>query len=132
MYNLFEGFKLFEADFLGTIKKQVKVPKKLWFGMPLTIAANKTIKIDGKTFKGPMVFYVTEFDDATVTMKLVRNPMDFSNEDDIDDEIDFDNTEDGEEHEVTILRTAFEKLLQPDNPQGADFASASQAALSPR
>ncbi len=128
------GFRLFveKTDFLSTIKKQVRVPKKVWFGMPLTIGANKTMKMDGRVFRGPMTFYVTEFDDATVTMKLVRNPMDFSNEDDIDDEVDLDNVDDGEEHQFTIPRTVFEKLLQPDNPSGADYASASQAAFSPR
>jgi len=136
MVNFFEGFRRFEEEvapgYLDTIKKQERVPKKLWFGMPLSIGANRTIKLDGRLFKGPMTFYVTEFDDSTVTMKLVRNPLDFTNAEDPDDEIDFDNTDDGGEQSFTIPRSAFEKLLEPDNFQGADFATASQTALAPR
>jgi len=148
MVNFFDGFRSFTEEggqsplpqpqqpqqqkapgYLDTIKKQMRVPKKLWYGMPLSIGANKTITLDGKLFKGPMTFSVTEFDDSTVTMKLVRNPMDFSNADDPDDEFDPDNTDDGEEQAFTIPRPAFEKLLEPD--QG-DFATASQTALAPR
>ena len=154
MVNFFRGFRLFaEAappgsqpplpqpqqpqqqkapGYLDTIKKQQRVPKKLWFGMPLMIGANKQIKMDGKVFRGPMAFHVTEFDDTTVTMKLVRNPMDFSNLEDLDDEIDLDNTNDGGEQLFTIPRSVFEKLLEPDNVPGADFATASQTALAPR
>lgn len=147
MVNFFEGFREFAQPplpepqqpqqqkapgYLNTVKKQVRVPKKLWFGMPLSIGANKTLRMDGKLFKGPMTFYVTEFDDSTVTMKLVRNPMDFSNEDDPDDEFDPDNTDTDGEQVFTIPRSQFEKLLEPDNIPGADFATASQTALAPR
>lgn len=158
MVNLFKGFRLFAEEgqpplpqpqqsqqqkapgfrsslgtnYANTIKKQIRVPKKLWFGMPLSIGANKTINLDGRLFKGPMTFFVTEFDDKTVTMKLVRNPMDFSFMDDPDDEIDPDNMDDGGEQQFTIPRSTFEKLLEPDNYPGADFATASQTALAPR
>jgi hypothetical protein len=136
MSNLFEGFRRFAEDkapgYLNTIKKQERVPKKLWYGMPLMIGANKRINLDGKVFTGPMTFYVTEFDNAVVTMKLVRNPMDFSNMDDPDDEIDLDNNFDDGEQKFTIPRAVFEKLLEPDNEPGADFAGASQTAMAPR
>lgn len=130
MVNLFAGFRNFNEEskapgYLNTLKKQEKIPKHLWLGMPFAVGANKHFKVDGQTFKGPMVFYVSEFDSVTVTLKLVRNPMDFDN-DDPDDEIDLD-TKNHAEQEFTILRSIFEKLLEPDNIQGADFAQASQA-----
>ena len=135
--NYFTGFRRFTEDeqapgYFATVKKQQRIPKKLWLGMPFSIGADKTIKLDGKLFKGPMTFYVTEFDDKTVTMKLVRNPMDFSNADDPDDEVDPENTNDGEEQNFTIPRSQFEELLEPNQFPGADFASASSTALQPR
>jgi len=117
---------------LDVMKKQMRVPKKIWKGLPFTVGANKRIKMDGKVFTGPMTFYVDEFDDATVTLKLVRNPLDFTNMDDEDDEIDMDNTDDGGEQRFVIPRTVFEKLLEPDNQPGADFSTPAQQIFAPR
>lgn len=138
MMNFFAGFKKsFKEDnsapgMLDVMKKQMRIPKKLWAGMPFTVGANKRIKMDGKVFTGPMTFYVDEFDDSTVTLKLVRNPLDFTNMDDVDDEIDLDNTNDGGEQKFVIPRSAFEQLLEPDNFQGADFAGPAQQVMAPR
>lgn len=138
MINFFAGFKkTFKEDnsapgMLDVMKKQMRIPKKLWAGLPFTVGANKRIKMDGKVFTGPMTFYVTEFDDSTVTLKLVRNPLDFTNMDDVDDEIDLDNNDDGGEQKFVIPRSAFEQLLEPDNFQGADFAGPAQQVMAPR
>ena len=117
------------GGYLDTIKKQMRVPKKLWMGLPLQIDAGRTITLDGKLFKGPLTLSVDEFDNATVTVKLIRNPMDFSNMDDQDDEYDPSNTDDGEEQTFVIPRLEFEKLLEPNN--SGDFATASQTAMAP-
>lgn len=148
MVNYFEGFRDFTElaplpqpqqpqqqkapGYLDTIKKQQRVPKKLWLGMPVPIGANHPVKLGGRLFKGPVTLYVTEFDDATVTVKLVKNPMDFSNADDPDDEIDFTNPDDDGDQTFVIPRSVFEKLLEPDNFPGVDYATPSQTIFTPR
>ena len=132
MSNLFGGFRLFAEEekkspdnFVATVKKQVEVPKKLWFGMPITLS---NVKLGNHMIRQPAAFYVTTFDSHTVTIRPVPySSLDKDgNGDDVDDEIDLDQADDlGKE--VTITRSKFMKLLEPPNYTGADFASGSGA-----
>jgi hypothetical protein len=131
MSNLLVGFKLFvekkaEApdSYVSTIKKQLKVPKKLWFGMPITLS---NVKLGGHLIRQPAAFYVTDFDSHTVTIK----PIPYAaldkdgNGDDIDDELDLDTADNLGKKSITMTRDTFLKLMEPPNYQGADFAGAS-------
>lgn len=111
---------------MNMLKKTQRVPKELWKGMPFNIPARRYIELEGRKFWGPMYFSVEEFDHATVTIKVINNPMDFPNADDIDDEIDLDNNNDGDQKTFTITRNVFDHLQNPENFQGADYATASQ------
>ncbi len=126
MPNLFGGFKVFCEEhtrpdsFVSQIKKQVHVPKKLWFGMPVVIS---NTKLGEHLIREPTAFYVVDFDSHTVTIKPVPYAY---NDEDMDDEIDLaDDHEEGEEY--TITRDNFFRLLEPPNYQGADFNGAGSA-----
>ncbi len=129
MINYFEGFSRFHEkeeqekpdQYVSTLKKQVDIPKKLWMGMPVILS---NIKIGKVSIRDPRVFYVTEFDDETVTIKNVKNPMS-QEEEDMDDEINLDK-DDWDQKQFTIPRKEFYKLLEPE-VQGGDLATASQA-----
>lgn len=120
MRNLFKGFKFFEEDepdkFVATVKKQLKVPKAIWLGMPVTIS---NTKIGNQLIREPAVFYVTDFDDASVTIANVPTPGNMDT-DDLDDEIDTDDSFLKGKHSFTISKDEFYKLLEPQMPPGAD------------
>ena len=130
MVNLFGSFRLFAEkenkspdSYVATIKKQVQVPKKLWFGMPITLS---NVRLGNHLIRQPTAFYVTDFDSHTVTIK----PVPFSaldkdgNGDDVDDELDLDTADHAADKLITITRDKFLKLLEPPNFQGSDFGSA--------
>lgn len=114
-------------NFISTIKKQLPLIKKmLWFGMPVVVSNVKLGKI---MIRDPRVFYVTDFDDGTVTIQSVENPGFEGEGGDIDDEIELDREDDPDENTFTIPRDAFYQLLEPPNFQGADFQKASMTAF---
>jgi len=124
MPNFFRGFKIFEAEhpdqFVSTVKKQLKVPKTVWLGMPVTIS---NTKIGGQLVREPAVFYVTDFDDASVTIANVPTPGNLDIDDDPDDEIDTDDTFLKGKHDFTLSRDEFYKLLEPQIPPGVDTST---------
>lgn len=124
MRNLFGEFKVFcEKDndrpdsYVSQIKKQTKVPKKIWLGMPVVIS---NTKLGDSMIREPTAFYVIEFDTHTVILKPV--PYAYGDEDQ-DDEIDLEK-DDGKGKTFTITINNFYKLVAPQNFQGADFNTA--------
>lgn len=116
--NLFANFKLYEGErpdmFASTIKKQFKVPKSLWFGMPILIS---NAKLGKYKIRQPKMFYVTDYDRNTVTLKPMPDYPGIDNDDDvIDDEIDKDR-KDNDAGEVIIAKKEFYKLLEPEGMQ---------------
>jgi NACalpha-BTF3-like transcription factor len=128
MVNHFEGFRRYHEkeekekpdQYVSTVKKQLGIGKKLWMGMPVVLS---NVKIGKSMIRDPRVFYVTDFDDATVTIKNVKNPMS-QEEEDMDDEINLDK-DDWDQKQFVLPRNDFYKLLEPE-AQG-DFATASQS-----
>ena len=117
MPNFLKGFRRFveEKDqFVSTIKKQLDVPKKVWLGMPISLS---NVKLGGHMITDPTIFYVTDFDDVSVTLTNVPKPGhehdDDYEEDDPDDEIDLDKDTIRGHIEVTIDRDDFYKLQEP-------------------
>jgi hypothetical protein len=120
MGNFFSNFKLFESKFPSTIKKQFEVPKSLWYGMPLMVSNAKLGKYD---IKQPKMFYVTDYDKKTVTLKPMPKYPGIDTDDDSkhmdddqDDEINRDKLDD-DAGEVIIARKSFYKLLEPEGMQ---------------
>lgn len=135
MINYFEGFHSFHEkagaapdkpekpakdQYVSTIKKQAHIPKKLWMGMPVILS---NVKIGKSMIREPRVFYVTDFDDGTVTIKNVKNSMS-QEEEDGDDEINMDK-DDWAQKKFIIPRDDFYKLLEPEAT--GDFQTASQS-----
>ena len=132
--NLFTGFRLFvelaepedgedKGSFLAHSKKTFGVAKKLWLGMPLLLSNTKLG--DYKVIE-PKMFYVKDYDDTSVTLTNVLNPMTEKEpgEDDPDDEIDMeDDTEGQGQVEITISREDFEDLQKPQTFPGMDTMS---------
>ena len=133
---MFRGFSLFveeEEDkdhapdaYLSTAKKQMGIPKKLWAGMPILVS---NTRIGKRMITDPTMFYVTDFDDTSVT--LVNSPKPGSLDDtsdgepaeDPDDEIDLDKGTVHGHIEITISRDDFAKLQEPQIPPGMDASS---------
>jgi hypothetical protein len=134
MPNYFKGFRQFHEEkeerpdkYISTIKKQLPlIKKKLWLGMPVMLS---NIRLGKILIRSPRPFYVTEFDDGTVTIRSVQNPGLDGDGNDSDDEIDLDDKDDPDENEFTIPRKAFYQLLEPPNFQGANYQQASQTAF---
>lgn len=108
-----QGFRQFvEHEFFNTIKKQLKVPKKLWYGMPFLVY---NAKIGNYHIVKPTMFFVTDFNRESVTISSMKDePFNIDNLEDFDDEIDMST--DNEPIEATISRADFEKLSMPDSP----------------
>lgn len=129
MPNLFKGFRLFEkADkpegpedepesMVDITKKQFGIDKKTWIGMPLMVSNTKLGK---HMIRQPTMFYVSEFDDDTVTLTNVLDPTDMGDEDDDeDDEIDLDRNDLHDTIEITISKSDFYELQKPQGMQPA-------------
>lgn len=114
------GFRRYvENSFVGTVKKQLGVPKNVWLGMPITVSHTK---IGNHMIIDPMTFFVTDFDSAEVTIKSVPKPGygeddDYGNdeEDDGDDEINMDKGS-IQNLSFTLSKKNFYKLLEPIVP----------------
>lgn len=129
--NLFRGFSEFvsqeedkgdddKGKFVSTVKKQLKVPKKLWLGMPILLS---NVKLGKHKVTTPTMFYVSDFDDDSVTLTNaleVGQPEDSTDEDDPDNEIDLDKNNIDGRVKITISREDFEGLQQPQTFQGMD------------
>lgn len=132
--NLLYGFREFVAKdndsdqekpdaYLSTVKKQFKIPKKLWLGMPILLS---NTKIGKHKITSPTMFYVKEFDDSSVTLTNVLDvgqPEDPNDESDMDDEIDLDKGDVHGRIEVTISREDFDNLSMPQTYAGLDATS---------
>lgn len=127
MVNLFKGFSeyAFKNDkseknkYVSTVKKQLYVPKKIWMGMPLLIS---NTKIGKQMITSPTMFYVTDFDNNSVTLTNVprsEEPFD-AEEDDPDGEIDLDKGMIKGRVVLTISKQDFESLQEPQTFQGMD------------
>lgn len=108
--------KFIESKFFGTLEKQLKIPKKLWEGMPLLV--NHAV-IGNIHIVKPTMFYVSEFNRDYVTIKSFKDePI---TPDEMDDEVDLST--DNDPIEATISRKDFEKLSEfdsvPQNPMGS-------------
>jgi hypothetical protein len=133
MVNLFRGFSEFafkgdddnqdKSKYVSTVKKQLSVPKQVWMGMPLLIS---NTKIGKQMITTPTMFYVTDFDDSSVTLTNVPKPGepdDIEDEDDPDNEIDLDKQTIKGRIEFTISKEDFESLQEPQTFQGMDTMS---------
>lgn len=94
-----------ENKFINIAKKQLNIPKRLWFGMPLMISH---AKIGNYNVVQPTMFYVKDFNRDSVTISNLQDPL----QQDSDDEIGIDNNS----IEATIDINDFYKLLTPDAP----------------
>lgn len=117
----FRQFSEEKDKYVSTIKKQLKVPKKIWLGMPLLLS---NVKLGKQKVTSPTMFYVKDFDDNYVT---ITNVMDIGQEedpiddDDPDGEIDISKRDIHGKIEVTMSKMDFEKLQEPQGmSQGQD------------
>jgi hypothetical protein len=101
----------FNENFQNVIKGQLKVPRKIWTGMPF-VASN--IKINGKLISQPTSFIVVSSDDKSVTIKKLDYLQ--STSPDMDGDIQKQECEE----EMTVPIDDFYKMVQPPNiPQAS-------------
>jgi hypothetical protein len=128
MPNLLKGFRKFVEEkeqpdkYVSVVKKQLKVPKSLWLGMPVLVS---NTKIGDKTIIDPTMFYVSDFDRDSVTIVNVPDPGDYEGEEgdidsDPDDEINLDKKGIHGHVEFVLSRDDFYQLQTPQIPPGGD------------
>ena len=123
------GFRQFveKTDYFSVVKKNLRVPKRLWFGMPVIVS---NVKIGHKKITKPTIFYVKDFDRDSVTINSLSDPGVSDKDCDFDDEIDL--SKDDDEIEAIITRDDFQKLMEPQiDPNAAAGGAGGMGGMPP-
>lgn len=105
--------QFFENKFADIMKKQLRIPKNIWVGMPILVG---NVKLGGKKIVEPTTFIVKKYDDNSVVLSAsVEEPA----MPDDDGEFDVSKNLLNPNQEFVVSIEQFYKMIEPPPGQAS-------------